>query len=102
MFGGKAKNPELSLFTVFDSKAKTYDVPALSPSAPVLLRDVVNMLKDPQQSRNQYVTNAEDYSIFKIGTFDRLTGKITAHELEHVANMHDLRAMATEGALSTT
>lgn len=102
MWPKKGQNPSLDLFTVFDSKAQTYDVPALSLNKNVLMRDVINMLKDPEQSKNKYLTNAEDYAIFKIGTFDRLTGQITSQNLEHIANMHDLRAMAEPGALSST
>lgn len=103
---GKSKeksNTEIEIFTVFDSKAATYDFPAFAPNKNTLMRDVINMLKDPQQSKNKYLLNAEDYAIFKIGSFDKLTGLLTSQNLEHVANMHDLRAMAEpDRALSPT
>jgi len=102
MFKSKKDNPGLELFTVFDTKSGTYDAPALSPNKNVLMRDVINMLKDPEQSKNKFLVNAEDYSIFKIGTFDKTTGLLTSHNLEHIANMHDLRAMAEPRALSST
>lgn len=102
MFNKKKENPGLEIFTVFDSKSGIYDAPALSPNKNVLMRDVINMLKDPEQKKNKFLINAEDYSIFKIGTFDKLTGQLTTHNLEHVANMHDLRTMAEPGALSST
>lgn len=57
------------------------------------------MLKDPAQSKNKYLLNAEDYSIFRIGSYSKTTGIIQSQNLEHVANMHDLRAMADDRAL---
>lgn len=92
------KKGDLEVFTIFDSKSGGYDVPAFAQNKNVLMRDIVNMFNDPQQSRNKFLVNAEDYSIFKIGWYDKSTGQIESHNLEHVANMHDLRAMATPPA----
>ena len=102
MFGKSKQDPDLEVFTVYDSKSGVYDAPALSPNKNVLLRDVINMLRDPQQSKNKYLTNAEDFSIFKIGSYSKRTGLIEGHNPEHVANMHELRTMAEPGALSST
>lgn len=94
MFGKENKEDSaLQIYTVYDSKGKIYDLPALALNKNSLLRDVINMLKDPRQLRNKYLTNAEDYSIFNIGSFSKTTGEITAQKPEHVANMHDLRAL---------
>lgn len=102
MFGKSKQDPDLEVFTVYDSKSGVYDAPALSPNKNVLLRDVINMLRDPQQSKNKYLTNAEDFSIFKIGSYSKRTGLIEGHNPEHIANMHELRTMADPGALSST
>lgn len=99
MFGKAKQDPDLEIFTVYDSKSGVYDAPALSPNKNVLLRDVINMLKDPAQSKNKYLLNAEDYSIFRIGSYSKTTGIIQSQNLEHVANMHDLRAMPDDRAL---
>lgn len=92
------KKGALEVFTIFDSKSGGYDVPAFAQNKNVLMRDIVNLFNDPSQSRNKFLVNAEDYSIFKIGWYDKSTGQIESHNLEHVANMHDLRAMATPPA----
>lgn len=107
MFGRKNETkPELELYTVYDSVSQTYDVPAFSPNRHVLIRDVVNMLKDPAQAKNKYVTNAEDYTIFLIGSFDKTSGEIKGQSLERVAYMHELKSLAFReegpGALSAT
>lgn len=89
----KKESNDLEFFSVYDSKAQTYDLPALALNKESLLRDVLNMLRDPRQVRNKYLTNAEDYSIFRVGSFSKETGQITSHTPEHVANMHELRSL---------
>lgn len=94
-FGKNAKpnSTDLEFYSVYDSKAQIYDLPALALNKESLLRDVLNMLRDPRQVRNKYLTNAEDYSIFRIGSFSKETGEITPTKPEHIANMHELRAL---------
>ncbi|WNK14293.1 MAG: nonstructural protein [Microvirus sp.] len=92
--GSTDTNPDLEVFTIYDSKSESYDVPAFAQNKNVLMRDIINMFNDPQQTKNRFLVNAEDYSIFKIGSYDKSTGLIKSHNLEHVANMHDLRAMS--------
>ncbi|WNK14306.1 MAG: nonstructural protein [Microvirus sp.] len=95
MFGPKIpKNADLELFTIYDSVSKSYDVPTFALNKNVLMRDVVNMFKDKNQINNKFLLNAEHYSIFKMGNYDKKTGLVEAHNLEHIANMHDLRTMA--------
>lgn len=99
---GKDKKSDLEFFTIFDSKSQSYDVPTFAMNKNVLMRDIINMFKDPQQSKNKFLLNAEDYSLFKIGSYDKTTGQVTSHNLEHIANMHDLRAMAQETGIVPT
>lgn len=65
------------------------------------MRQIINMFKDPTQSKNRFLVNAEDFSIFRIGTYDKKTGIITSTNLEHIVNMHDLRALADPTGPST-
>ena len=90
----KSSEEDVQIFTIFDSKSKSYELPTFSMNKESLLREVLNMFRDPSQSRNKFLTNAEDFSVFKIGSYDRKTGILTPINLEHVANMHDLRALA--------
>lgn len=101
MFGkNKKASTDLEFYSVYDSKAQVYDLPALALNKESLLRDVLNMLRDPRQVRNKYLTNAEDYSIFRIGSFSKETGMITAQNPEHIVNMHELRSLTDWSPMS--
>lgn len=94
MFGTKNKpTPDLELFTIYDSKTESYRAPLMAVNRHELIRDTQNMFADPAQAKNTYLLNAEDFAIFKVGEFDRKTGVLTPVPHEHVANMHDLRAV---------
>lgn len=94
MFGKTEKEPDLEFFTVYDSKSQSYFEPFAAKNSQVVIRDFCNAFQSPQaQEKNSYFINAEDYSLFKIGTFDKKTGNLTAFNREHVANMLDLKAM---------
>lgn len=103
MFGQKNKRSDIEFYTVFDSKAGTYAEPFPAPNKEVLIRDFANAFrKEDAPKVNRYYINAEDFSVFKIGSFDSTTGQLTAQNMEHVINLHDLRAATTPGALSPT
>lgn len=85
---------DLEFFTIYDSKTKSYDVPTFAVNKNDLIRQILNMFKDPSQRQNKFLMNAEDFSIFKIGSYSKHTGTCIPCALEHVANMHDLRSIA--------
>lgn len=93
MFGKKADN-NYEVFVTFDSKAKAYDLPVFVPGKEVLMRDIINLMNNPQHQTAVRVQNAEDFSLFKIGTYDLKTSKLDYHAPEHIANFHELRAMS--------
>lgn len=94
LMGKDEKQVDLELFTIYDSKSQSYDQPTFAPNRHVLMRDVMNLFRDSsQQKQNKYYLNAEDFSIHKIGSYDKKTGLIESQNLEHIANMHDLRAL---------
>lgn len=96
LFGKNETKPDLELFTVFDSKTQSYSEPFPEVNKDAVLRDFVNAFKRPDASQNnKYFLNAEDFSLFRLGSFSKQTGLIQAHNLEHVANLHDLKAVAT-------
>lgn len=97
MFGKNNHQADLEMFTIFDSKTASYEAPSIAINQHDIVRQVVNMFRDPAQARNRFLINAEDYSIFRIGTYDKKTGTIVPTKApEHVANMHDLRAVAEQ------
>lgn len=93
------RQKDLEIFTIYDSKTMSYDVPTFAINEHDLVRQVINMFKDPAQKNNRYLLNAEDYSIFSIGSYEKRTGILTAYEPRHIANMHELRSVAQVDAL---
>lgn len=85
---------DLEVFTIYDSKTQSYGDPTFAINHHDLIRQVCNMFADPTQKTNRYLINAEDYSIFRIGTYDRKTGQLLTSQAEHIANMHDLRSIS--------
>lgn len=104
MFGKKQETQnDLEFFCVYDSKAQDYKEPFPAKNRDVVLRDFVNAFKKPNAStENRYYMNAEDFSIFKIGSYSFQTGLMTSQNLEHIANMHDLRAIAQPVGIPAT
>lgn len=105
MFGKSKEDyqPDLEFFTVYDSKAKNYSEPFPAMNKDVVLRDFVNAFRSPEAAqKNRYYMNAEDFSIFKVGTFTLKTGSLIGQNHEHIANMHDLRAIAQPSGIGAT
>lgn len=95
MFAKNKPTPDLEFFTVFDSKTKSYSEPFPTQNKDVVLRDFSNAFRSPDApTKNKYFINAEDYSIFKIGSFNLKTGTLETQNLEHIVNLHDIRAMS--------
>lgn len=92
-------NADLQLFIIFDTKVGNYRLPMFSTNKFSMLREIEQLMLDPQHKNNQYVTNSEDFQLFKMGDFWYKNGKLIVHEHEHIANMHDLRAAAQQRAL---
>lgn len=93
MFGKKDhEQPDFEYFTIFDSKVAAYRPPMLAINRHDMLRQLDGLFRDPNEQRNQLVTNAEDFSLFKIGSFSKKTGTIVGCNPEHIANLHDIRA----------
>jgi len=93
------EEPGLRYFTVFDSKGKMYNEPFPSMNRETAIREFITAFKHPEASiKNRYYMNAEDYSIFECGAFDHKTGTLVGSNLDHVVNLHDLRAMVTPPA----
>lgn len=86
----------MQIYVIYDAKTDSYNDPSYAPNDGDLCRQLVNMFRDPRQSMNKYLLNAEDYQIFGIGNYCYKTGSIEAHPPQHIANMHELRTAAVE------
>lgn len=91
----KERQTDLEIFAIYDSKTQSYGAPVTQTNHHALLRDLTNLCKDPNQANNQYVANAEDFSVFRIATYDKKQGILSAQNPEHIVNMHDIRAIAS-------
>lgn len=95
MFEKKKKDSDLEMFTVYDSKTDSYRDPLFAVNSLDVLREFQNAFQDPDApKKNSYFKNAEDFSLFKIGSYHRKTGLCEAHQPTHVVNFHELKAQA--------
>lgn len=61
------------IFTIRDAKANSYGIPFYSPTPGTAERQVRELTNDPQSLVCKY---PEDYDLYKIGSFNQLTGQI--------------------------
>lgn len=95
MFGKKEQNKQqldLECFTIYDSKTSSYDIPYFAVNHLDVIRQISNLFSDPQQAKNKFLVNAEDYSVFSIGSYCKKTGTMIGHDPKHVINLHELRS----------
>jgi len=95
MFGKKTQSSEdLEYFVVYDSKVGRYRNPVLATNRFEIIRETERMMRDPEMRKNELVTNAEDFQVFKIGSWSKTTGQITPCNHEHILNLHELKTIA--------
>lgn len=88
MFGQKIRPVDQEVFALYDSKAQCYNMPMFAMNQLVLLRELQGLLQDPGQSKNQLVTNPQDFHLFRIGTYEKKTGLIIGQVPEHIYDLH--------------
>ena len=67
-----------SLYAVLDTIAEAFKAPFVQPNDNMAIRLFNNAANDPQSDIYQ---NPEDYRLYKIGTFDDVSGKVEAEEV---------------------
>lgn len=65
---------KLHLFSVRDAKAEAFIPPFVLPNEAMAVREFTGCVNDRQHA---FSRNAEDYSLYEVGTFDDQTGVIT-------------------------
>jgi hypothetical protein len=78
------------VFVILDTKAKCYMDPQIYRNKADAMRACENAVNGADQ-RNMLAHNPEDFSLFKIGDWDELTGNVTSKEKEHVIDLIDLK-----------
>lgn len=87
-------------FIIYDSKSQSYKPPYSSENKFTIVREIGNLLKRDDQKDNVLLTNAEDFSIFETAELDLKTGLFSPlAQLEHVANLHEIRAMIQQNQM---
>lgn len=105
MFGkNKEQQADLEFFTIFDVKIGRYwdKTPMTAINHHDMIRQIQDLFTDPQQNRNQLLTNAEDFQLFKIGAYHKSSASIIPQNPEHIANLHELKSSIQQRALSPT
>lgn len=74
----------MKIFTIFDSKAVAYLQPFFSKTEGTAIREIKLAAN---QEGSQFKKYAEDYSLFNIGEFNEITGKITSIDPIHIINV---------------
>ncbi|WNK14270.1 MAG: nonstructural protein [Microvirus sp.] len=93
MFGRKSENQvDQHVFAIYDSKAQTYNQPIFALNSLIIARELEAMFTDPNETKNFLVTNSEDYTLFKIGEYDRKTAKFIPCAPEAIFSMHEIKA----------
>ena len=76
------------LFSIKDTKAQYYYPPQIYRNRGEAIRALTNSVNDPQHGL--FNKNAEDFSLFEIGSWDEITGSVTVKDKEHVVDLVDL------------
>lgn len=104
MFGSKKEiQKDFDVFVIYDSKGEFYDMPMYAINEHDLIREITNHFRNEQTKyKNKYYLNAEDFSMFRIGSYSKKLGQLMTHPPEHCANLHDLRAVADKEQMRQT
>lgn len=80
----------MNIYSVHDSKAEAYLTPLFAPTDGVALRMFVQAA---QEEGHQFNKHAADFTLFKIGSFDQITGMIDGQVPETIGNALALAAI---------
>lgn len=69
----------INIYTIFDDKAKIYNKPFYMHNDAVALRALTDLADDPNTDVHKH---PEDFVLFKLGTFDDVSGKFDLIEKE--------------------
>lgn len=81
----------MKIYTIRDKKAEYYMEPQLYRTSHDAVRACKNSVNNDQNGL--FAKNAEDFSLFEIGSFDEMTGNITILDKKHVCDLVDLREL---------
>lgn len=69
---------EIKVYSIYDEKAKIFSKPFQQINDGIALRSFIDLTKDKDSSINKH---PEDYKLYRIATYDDLTGKYKCEDL---------------------
>lgn len=82
---------KLMIFSIFDSKAAYFSNPFFCQREEEALRIASDAVSETGNPNNLWARHPEDFSLFKLGHFDSLTGEIERQLPESLATLSSLR-----------
>lgn len=81
----------ISLFSVFDSKATIFGNIFTDQQTASAIRNFSDAVNDSSNSNNLWNKHPEDFSLFKVGEFDNETGTLVPHNPESLVTASALK-----------
>lgn len=75
-FKSSQEKKDLHVFNYYDSVSETYSMPVYALNKGELIRQLVQLFQNPEQRNAQIVTHPEDFTVFQVGYYNRLTGEL--------------------------
>lgn len=72
----------LRIYAIYDEKAKAYLTPFFLPETAMALRSFKDCVND---KNHQFSQNPADYTLYELGTFDNVAGRIDEEQKAQVA-----------------
>ena len=95
---------EVRIYALFDAKTQCYMDPFVSPADGAAMRTVLRAALDPNHVFHHH---GHDFSVFRLGVFDQVTGKIEAEAaptnlgtVGMVLSAHQAEVIAATGDLN--
>lgn len=93
------KQTDMQVFSIYDSITQSYRLPGYAVNIYDLQRQFEQMMRDPKQQQADIFTSPQDFTVFRIGDFDRKTGLFNfTKTAEPVLRMHEFVAQIIQRA----
>lgn len=79
---------ELNVYVIYDVKAAAYLMPFFMPNDEMALRQIKGAVMD---KKSDFFKHAEDYSLFRIGLYDDVTGALEGMLPDCLCNCNELK-----------
>lgn len=80
----------MNLYSIFDSKAAAFLQPFFARNEGVAVRQLSSAISDGQ---HDFCVHAEDYTLFEVGSWDEVSGKLTAKDPTSVTTCLALKSL---------